>query len=80
MDKSLAEFIASKKTASPIRPADYGITVNEYAENQKMDASMASKILIELEAGGILQSQFMRYGGKRVRVYVKASDGKRTKP
>lgn len=79
MDESLVVFIDEKRPINPERKEGQGITATEYGKARGLDQSQASKILSELEKGGILKSQKMRWLGKQVRVYERA-DGKRTKP
>lgn len=71
-DRELLALIEKSAPTLKPRPAKFGITSREYAEGQGINDKSARARLAALEAGGLLTSEMMRFGGHRGRVwYVK---------
>jgi predicted transcriptional regulator len=74
MDLSLLDVI--DQHATPRRPDDFGITVNEYWEkkNREFSISTAGRLLDDLVDAGILDKREMLHNGRKCSVYAKPDD------
>lgn len=77
MDKILLGEIKQRHIPKKMRPADYGITIKEYAKAQGISEDMASKGLNELVSAGFLLCETdWIWNGKAAQIYVRADKGK----
>lgn len=73
MDKSLLKDIQQNHTPKKPRPADYGITIKEYAKSEGISEDMAARSLLEL-----VDLKFLRleenwtWHGKAAKIFVRA--------
>jgi hypothetical protein len=76
MDEKLFDEIKSRDNTLPRRPAGFGITFNEYAkaQNKGIGRDAARRLLLGLEAEGILESRNMIENNGRIRVFARPSD------
>ncbi len=72
MDKTLLAEIRKNHTPKKPRPADYGITIKEYAKQEGISEDMSAKALAELEEVGFLKcEENWTWHGKAAKIYVR---------
>lgn len=77
MDKNLLDDIKANHAPRKMRPADYGITIKEYAKAQSISDDAATKGLNGLvDAGFLICETDWIWHGKAAQIYVRADKGK----